>query len=136
MLMKMVTNAAPLFSNPRQLLLSGQSQFPRPPSVRRCDKLQCYYDCRLSLAGGGECGRAGSCHCYQRDGVQRRADNIWYELSRLQQQQIRAAESESEDSEGSGGGEEDNYYDQEYQEEDDDDDTDGEGGDGGSWWSG
>ena len=37
--------------------LLGQSNLPRPPSG--CDKLECYYDCRLSLAGGGECGRAG-----------------------------------------------------------------------------
>ena len=114
--------------------LSGQSNLPRPPSG--CDKLECYYNCRLSLAGGGECGRAGGpCRCYQRDGLQRRADNIWYELSHLQQQQITAAEKENNHSElGSGGGEEeDNYYDQEYQEDDDDDSGD-EGGE--SWWSG
>ena len=93
-----------------------------------CDKLECYYDCRLALAGGGECGRAGKCLCYQRDGTQRRADNIWYELSWSQQQHITAAEEQSQHSSelGSGWGEEeDTYYDQE------EDDEDGE-----SWWSG
>ena len=127
-----VVDLSSLSSNPRSFLLSGQSSLV----VGRCDKFDCYYDCRLALAGGGECGRAAQCECYQRDGVQRGADNIWYELSRRQQQHITDTEEDSHHTDlGSGGGEEeDNYYDQ---EDDDDDDDDGGGDDDGeSWWSG
>ena len=118
-------------SNLMELPLSGNSNLVQPAvgvGDGGCDKLQCYYDCRLALTGGGECGRAGQCQCYQQDGLQRRADNIWWELSQTQQQHIKKAENDNQDTDlGSGWGEEeDNYYDQ---EEDDSEDEEG-------WWSG
>ena len=66
----------------------------------------------------------GECSCYPRDGVQRRQDNVWYELSSKQRQNILAAES-LDDREEVGSGDT-------WDEDDDEEDERKEKDD--SWW--
>ena len=69
---------------------SGGTGPMRPPTSVTCERLSCYYDCRMKGNGGGSCpnGVWGDCKCYPAGGAWRKEDNIWYELNRDQQQQI------------------------------------------------
>merc|ERR1712142_195323 len=60
-----------------------------------CDQLSCYANCRISLQGGGGCSN-NLCRCYPKDGVKRREDNIWFELSEDDQKRILDVEARFE----------------------------------------
>ena len=47
-------------------VLPGDLPSDLPSDLSPCDKLQCYYNCRLSLKAGGDCSPRGDCSCYLR----------------------------------------------------------------------